>query len=81
MATGRQFLTVLRFGRKDSTDSIFSVLTRAKQILKANGFTARIASREDIKRCLAIYLEQDIFDDTIQDFDGERYAGILEMTQ
>lgn len=79
MATSRQFLVALHLTAKDSIEHVEYVMNKASQIFKDNHFTVRIATKNDIKRCLAINLEQDIYEDADQDFDGENYLNILEM--
>lgn len=81
MATSRQFLMALHFTPRESLEHVDYVLKKAVQILKDNQFSATIALRNEIKRCLAIYLEQDIYEDAEQDFDGENYRTILEMSK
>lgn len=81
MATSRQFLMALRFSPRDSLENVDYSLNKALQILKDNQFSATIASHKDIKRCLAINLEQDIYANTEQDYDGENYQTILEMSK
>lgn len=79
MATSRQFLVVLRFSPKDTMDYVSGTLEKALQLMKDNEFNVRTAGKNDIKQLLAVYLEQSIFNDTFQDFDGESYTNILEM--
>lgn len=79
MATSRQFLAALHFPARDSMEHVEYVLNKAVQIMKDNHFSARVATKSDIKRCLAINLEQDIYEDASQNFDGENYLNILEM--
>ena len=78
-ATNRGFLAALHFPPKDSAEHVDYTLKKAAQIMKQNSIPARIASRDDIKRCLAINLGQDIYEDTGQDFDGENDMKLLEM--
>jgi hypothetical protein len=79
MATSRQFLVMLRFTAKDKMEYVAGTLTKALQLMKDNEFTARAAYRDDLKQYLAVYLEQCIFQDRFQDFDGENCTNILEM--
>jgi len=79
MATSRQFLVLLRFSGRDTMEYVSSTLSKALELMKDNEFTVRAAGKDDIKQLLAVYLEQSIFDDTFQDFDGENYTNILEM--
>ena len=78
MATSREFLLKLSFSANEGRPQIMTALERARQTLTQNGFTVRPAEKRDIKRMLAIYFEQNIFEDEMQDFDGERYSPLLE---
>ncbi len=79
MATSREFLAVLRFSVKETAEQIQSTMSKIVQVFKDNGMIVRLAAKPDIKRMLAIYLEQNIFETEMQDFDGEKYVGLLEM--
>lgn len=79
MATSREFLLVLRFAPNISLSQVSATLERARQITTQNGFHVQSADKSDIKRLLAIYFEQNIYEDEMQDFDGERFSPILEM--
>jgi hypothetical protein len=79
MATSREFLAVLRFSVKETAERIQSTMSKIVQVFKDNGMIVRLAAKPDIKRMLAIYLEQNIFETEMQDFDGEKYAKLLEM--
>jgi hypothetical protein len=79
MATSRQFLVLLRFTAKDTIDYVSEALTKALQLMKDNEFTARVAYKDDIKQYMAVYLEQCIFQDKFQDYDGENGTKLLEM--
>ena len=81
MATSRQFLVLLRFTAKDTLEYVASTMTKAMQLMKDNEFTVRAADKNNIKQHLAVYLEQSIFYDKFQDFDGESCSNILEMKQ
>lgn len=77
MATSREFLAILRFRPKDTPDHVRDISRKARDIMKDNGMSVRQAISTDTKRLLAIYLEQNIFEAEMQDFDGERYSNIL----
>lgn len=79
MATSREFLLKLCFSVNENRQQIITALERARQSMMQNGFLVRVADKHDIKRLLAIYFEQNIYEDDMQDFDGERYSPILEM--
>ncbi len=79
MATSREFLIMLRSGARDSLQQITAELEKSRQTMAQNGFLVRPADKISIKRMLAIYFEQNIYEDEMQDFDGERFSPILEM--
>ena len=71
-ATAREFLLIVRLrGLKDK--EIFSYLNRIEKTLSENGFSARRYDREDIKTLLAVYFEQNVTTEKIDDADGERW--------
>ena len=73
MATAREFLVVIRLkGEKES--EVFPYLNRIEKTLREQGFSSKRAEREDIKRMLAIYFEQNVTTDRFEDFDGERWV-------
>lgn len=72
MATAREFLILIRLkGEKES--EVFPYLSRIKKSLKEQGFSVKRAGREDIKRILAVYYEQNVTTEHFEDFDGERW--------
>ena len=48
-------------------------LSRIEKSLKEQGFSVSRAGREDIKRLLAVYYEQNVTTEKFEDFDGERW--------
>lgn len=81
MATSREFLIVLRFQARESVQQVLTVLEKARKILAENEFNVQTANKTQIKKVLAIYLEQNIYDGNMQNFDGEYFAPILEVKQ
>lgn len=76
MATAREFLIMIRL--KDEKESeVRPYLSRIEKSLKEQAFSVRRADREDIKRILAVYYEQNVTTEKFEDFDGERWI-ILE---
>lgn len=72
MATAREFLILIRLkGEKES--EVFPYLSRIEKSLKEQGFSVKRAGREDIKRILAVYYEQNVTTEHFEDFDGERW--------
>ena len=67
MATAREFLILIRL--KDEKESeVFPYLSRIEK-----GFSVKRADKEDIKRLLAVYYEQNVTTEKFEDFDGERW--------
>lgn len=72
MATAREFLILIRLkGEKES--EVFPYLSRIEKSFKEQGFSVKRAGREDIKRILAVYYEQNVTTERFEDFDGERW--------
>lgn len=78
MATSREFLLKLSFPSGESSQQVMTALERARQTMTQNGFTVRPAEKRDIKRMMSIYFEQNIYEEEMQNFDGERYSPLLE---
>lgn len=77
MATAREFLVVIRLkGEKES--EVFPYLNRIEKTLREQGFSSKRAEREDIRRMLAIYFEQNVTTERFEDFDGERWIILNE---
>lgn len=72
MATAREFLILIRL-RDEKQSEIFSYLNRIEKSLKEQGFAVSRAGKEDIKRLLAVYFEQNVTSEKFEDFDGERW--------
>ena len=72
MATAREFLILIRL--KDEKESeVFPYLSRIEKSLKEQGFSVKRADKENIKRLLAVYYEQNVTTEKFEDFDGERW--------
>lgn len=72
MATAREFLILIRL--KDEKESeVFPYLSRIEKSLKEQGFSVKRADKDDIKRLLAVYYEQNVTTEKFEDFDGERW--------
>lgn len=72
MATAREFLIMLRLKDEKESD-IFPYLSRIEKSLKEQSFSVKRADKEDIKRILAVYYEQNVTTEKFEDFDGERW--------
>ena len=72
MATAREFLIMLRLKEEEEREAL-AYLSRIEKSLKEQGFSVSRAGREDIKRLLAVYYEQNVTTEKFEDFDGERW--------
>lgn len=73
MATAREFLILVRL-RSEKENEVLPYLSRIEKSLKEQGFSVRRADKEDIKRLLAVYFEQNVTTEKFEDFDGERWV-------
>jgi len=71
MATAREFLIIIRL-RDEKESEVFPYLNRIEKTLREQGFSVKRAGKEDIKRLLAVYFEQNVTTERFEDFDGER---------
>lgn len=69
MSTARQFMFCIRF-RKEKEEQIFNQINRVQKAISEQGFEARKASKNDIKRFLAIYFNASMQGELIPDIDG-----------
>lgn len=74
MATAREFFVMIRLqgGEKESESRTY--LSRIQKSLEDQGFSARLATAEDLKRTLGVYFEQNATTERYEDFDGERWV-------
>jgi hypothetical protein len=77
MATAREFLIIIRL-RNEKESEVFPYLSRIEKTLREQGFIAKRADKEDIKRLLAVYFEQNVTTEKFEDFDGERWVILNE---
>lgn len=73
MATAREFLIVIRL-QDEKPNEVFPYLNRIEKTLREQGFSVKRAEKEDIKRILAVYFEQNVTNEKFEDFDGERWV-------
>jgi len=73
MATAREFLILIRL-RDEKEKEVFPYLSRIEKSLKDQGFSVKRADKEDIKRILGVYFEQNVTTEKFEDFDGERWV-------
>lgn len=72
MATAREFLIIIRL-KEEKESEVLPYLFRIEKSLKEQGFSVKRADKEDIKRFLAVYYEQNVTTEKFEDFDGERW--------
>ena len=77
MATAREFLVIIRLHNEKESE-VFSYLICIEKTLREQGFIAKRADKEDIKRLLAVYFEQNVTTEKFEDFDGERWVILNE---
>lgn len=69
-ATAREFLMIVRLrGMKEK--EIFPYLNRIQKMLKEQGFSSKQLEKEEIKTLLAVYFEQNVTSERVEDFEGE----------
>jgi len=73
MATAREFLVAIRL-RDEKESEVFPYLNRIEKTLREQGFIAKRADKEDIKRILAVYFEQNVTTERFEEYDGDRWV-------
>lgn len=73
MATAREFILLVRLKGEEEKE-VFPYLNRIEKTLTDQGFTARRAKGDDIRRILAVYFEQNVTTEQFEEFDGERWV-------
>ena len=73
MATAREFLIIVRLINQKESE-VFLYLNRIEKTLREQGFSIKRADKNDIKRILAVYFEQNITQESFENFDGERWV-------
>lgn len=77
MSTSREFFLVLTF-KNETKEQIRSSIRRTVQMLTEAQFIVKVADKNDLKRILSIYWENNIYSDTYPDYDGEQYITDLK---
>lgn len=74
-ASAREFLFILRFKNYNfESNNVQTGISRMEKLLKDEGFTSRLAAKDDIKRLYAVYYVQNITQIYFDDYDGERFV-------
>lgn len=78
MATAREFFVMIRLegGGKETDNRTY--LSRIQKSLEDQGFSARLATAEDLKRTLGVFFEQNATTEKYEDIDGERWVVLGE---
>lgn len=74
LSTAREFYLVTRL-RGEIEEDPSQHLADVEQQINDYGFKVRRASREDLKRILSVYYEQNVTSDILQDHDGSYWLG------
>ena len=74
-ASAREFLFILRFKNYNfESNDVQTGISRMEKLLKDEGFTSRLATKDDIKRLYAVYYVQNITQIYFDDYDGEHFV-------
>lgn len=78
MATNRSFfISIKQSTLLEDEQKRLQNIYNAIQKCKEHNFVVELASKPTIKKMLAIYLEQNVYQDDIPDFDGQQYSDEL----
>ena len=72
MTLAREFYLAVRL-KNEKPDTAYTLLSTIETKFRDNGFTTRRAGKEDLKRLLAIYFEQNTTTERFEDYDGQRF--------
>ena len=73
MATAREFLITVRLINQNEKE-VFPYINRIEKTLREQGFSIKRADEDDLKRILAVYFEQNLTQETFENYDGERWV-------
>ena len=74
-ASAREFMFVVRVKNYNGEgNDVANAISRTEKLLKDEGFSARIADKNDIKRLYAVYFVQNITQIYFDDYDGQRWV-------
>lgn len=80
-ATSRVFYLLIRCNSAESQNDRNRKISTVLQICKEHKIQVQLAKKEEIKKLITIYLEQNIYQDRTPDFDGEAYLQNLEIDE
>lgn len=75
LSTAREFYLVVHIAPDGDVDQNLSI---TEQRISDAGFKCRLAGRDDLKRILSVYYEQNVTNEVLQDYDGEYWLGKRE---
>ena len=72
MKLAREFYLVVRL-KNEKRETVYSLLSTIEESLHKSGLPVRSAGREDLKRILALYFEENTTSERMEDYDGQRF--------
>lgn len=72
-ATAREFIIQIRL-KDEKQNDVLPYLSRIEKSISEQGFDVKRAEKDDIKRILAVYFEQNVTAENFEDFDGQRWT-------
>ena len=72
MKLAREFYLVVRL-KDEKRETVYSLLSTIEESLRKSGLPVRRAGREDLKRILALYFEENTTSERMEDYDGQRF--------
>ena len=72
MKLAREFYLVVRL-KDEKRETVYSLLSTIVESLHKSGLPVRRAGREDLKRILALYFEENTTSERMEDYDGQRF--------
>ena len=72
MKLAREFYLVVRL-KNEKRETVYSLLSTIEEALHKSGLPVRRAGREDLKRILALYFEENTTSERMEDYDGQRF--------
>lgn len=80
-ATSRVFYLMVRCNSAEPQIDKMRFISTVTQICKEHKLQVRLAKKEEIKKLIAIYLEQNIYQEQLPNFDGEAYLNNLSPNE
>ena len=72
MKLAREFYLVVRL-KDEKRETVYSLLSTIEESLHKSGLPVCRAGREDLKRILALYFEENTTSERMEDYDGQRF--------